>query len=127
MTDDNGKSIFDPCPSGWKLPKNGTWTNFNHQTSGAYDLFIWNATDKGRYYYPNGVSDQTTGRIYFPASGRRSLSSGGLDNGGSNGYYWSCSPRSAAYGCYLYFNSSSVTPSNDSNRAVGFPVRPVQE
>ena len=63
------------------------------------------------------------------ASGYRPSDSGGLYNVGTCGYAWSSSPYSASsvYGSGLTFHSSSVNPEGYNNRALGFPVRCVQE
>jgi hypothetical protein len=62
--------------------------------------------------------------IFFPASGYRYGT--GLDYRGSNGYYWSSSLVSAAYGYGLYFVSSGVYPAYGNLRFLGFSVRAVQ-
>jgi len=62
--------------------------------------------------------------VFFPAAGIGYGTS--LNSRGTYGYYWSSSWRSADYAYYLYFNSSSVNPQNDSNRYIGFSVRAVQ-
>ena len=62
--------------------------------------------------------------IFFPASGYRYGTS--LYGRGTNGYYWSSTLYSSAYGYYLYFNSGGVYPANNGNRCYGFSVRAVQ-
>ena len=62
--------------------------------------------------------------IFFPASGNRYGT--GLNLRGSNGYYWSASLHSQAYGYRLYFDSTGVSPANGNNRFFGFSVRAVQ-
>ncbi len=66
---------------------------------------------------------------FYPASGYRVSSSGGLGSVGTLGSAWSSSPSSASSvnGSYLNFYSSNVNPENSSYRASGFPVRCVQE
>ena len=121
VTTDYGKSFFDPCPPGWRLPKNGTWQNFSTAT------FIWNSPKAtGRNYKLNG-SDVQAGIAFYPASGCRNNSSGALSSDGSYGYCWSSSPRSQASGYRLYFNSGGVYPSSSDYRANGFPVRCIAE
>lgn len=68
---------------------------------------------------------QLKGHI-FPASGQRNNSNSQLNNGGSNGYYWSASANNTNNGHYLNFNSSNFNW-NNNNRANGFPVRAVAE
>lgn len=62
--------------------------------------------------------------IFFPCSGYGTGSSWYFR--GSNGYVWSRSLGSAAYGRYLSFSSGGVYPQNSYSRFLGFPVRPVQ-
>ena len=66
---------------------------------------------------------------FYPASGYRNGSSGNLGTVGSAGYSWSCSPLSASsiHGSFLYFHSGLVAPERNDSRALGFPVRCVQE
>ena len=58
------------------------------------------------------------------ASGYRNRTSGGLNNVGSNGNYWSFAPNSQTNARNLNFNSGNVNPLNNNNRANGFAVRP---
>ena len=62
--------------------------------------------------------------IFMPFAGY--IYGTGLDSRGSNGYYWSASLYSSAYGYNLYFNSGGVYPADNGNRFGGFAVRAVQ-
>ena len=146
VLNDTGKSLFDPCPPGYKVPKNGTWSNFNAYnattnpkpttnisggTNPPRNLPQWSSTSRGGknqqglHYYP-GEGD-VTNTIFYPASGFLNSGSGAFTLVGSSGYCWSCSPGSATYGYNLYFYSGNVNPSSNVSRAYGFPVRCVQE
>ncbi len=131
-----GKSIYDPCPSGWKLPLNGAYNDFRP------NLTVLNATrgldwtngiglnGNGLRYWPYiqvGTGYPVNDLVFFPASGYRVASSGGTNLVGSNGYNWSASPNSTANAYCLSFGSAGVGPSNGSHRACGFPVRCLQE
>ena len=70
------------------------------------------------------TSNHNGNSIFFPASGYRYGTS--LYYRGSNGYYWSSSLNSSAYGYNLNFDSGGVYPANYSNRFNGFSVRAVQ-
>ena len=111
ISESDGKTFFDPCPEGWRLPTKAEYSNFSTTT------FTWDATNSGRTYNGN----------WFPAAGYRSSGDGSMSSVGSNGYYWSASPYSEFYGYYLYFYSGSVDPAYNNNRAGGFSVRCVQE
>jgi hypothetical protein len=64
--------------------------------------------------------------VIIPLGGNRNNSSAALNNQGSNGNYWSSTPNGTnSYN--LNFNSSSVNPANNNNRANGFSVRCVKD
>lgn len=64
------------------------------------------------------------GILFFPASGYRGNSSGGLYDVGRRGYYWSASPDGSNYGHDLGFDSGSWFWYGNY-RANGSPVRAV--
>ena len=70
-----------------------------------------------------------TATDFYPASGYRASDTGGLRNVDTRGYSWSNSPAGApsVNGSYLDYSSSGVNPEISTHRAVGFPVRCVQE
>lgn len=64
------KTIYDPCPVGFKLPAGDAFTGFTttgkeatitNQINGS-----WDNTKKGWNIYTNSTKDKT---IFFPASG----------------------------------------------------------
>jgi hypothetical protein len=108
------KSIYDPCPVGWRLPLFGTWSDFSTAT------FPWQPSPAGRVY--------NNSTVFYAVAGGRNSSSGGLNLVGTEGYYWSATPDSDTIGQNLRFSSSIVYPqSYSSYRAAGFPVRCSQE
>ena len=111
IVESTGKTFFDPCPEGWRLPTKDEFSSF------SADSFVWDSTNSGRTFNTN----------WFPASGYRNYSDGSMSSIGSYGGYWSASPYSSSLGYYLYFNASSVNPSGYGNRALGCSVRCVQE
>ena len=74
----------------------------------------------------NGIvaTGPNSNSIFLPASGLSYYSGGSLNIVGSYGYYWSASPCSSYIGHNLSFYSDYLGWSY-SNRAFGFPVRPV--
>lgn len=69
---ENEKTIYDPCPEGWRVPAGRYWAGFKA---------TWDSEIKGYKY-------ETT---YFPASGFVLGSSKELMTVGDMGYYWSAS------------------------------------
>jgi uncharacterized protein (TIGR02145 family) len=111
ISESDGKTFFDPCPEGWRLPTKAEYSNFSTTT------FTWDATNSGRTYNGN----------WFPAAGSRRSDGGGMGYVGSYGDYWSASPSSENNGYRLYFLSGDVYPAYSNLRAYGFSVRCVQE
>ena len=69
----------------------------------------------------------SSGPIWYPASGYRSLSGGSLSNVGSSGSYWSVSPNgSNAYSLSFNYNGNVYSAGNYV-RAYGQSVRCLQE
>ena len=128
------KSIYDPCPPGWKVPIKDNWAGFNYETSSnsAAQTYTTVWADTGRYYYPEGyVNRDATGSIFFPAAGYRSYGSGSFAYSGSYGYFFSSTAHSSANAWYMYFgdltSSSKVVPATNSYRTTGYSVRCVRE
>ena len=124
-TSDKTKSIYDPCPAGWRVPdggSNGIWSKAIGSSSsynGTYD----NANEGMNFSGKFGSAST----IWYPASGYRNDYDGSPFDVGNYGYYWSASPYSH-HAYYLYFNNRGyVNPSSNNKRAGGQSVRCLQE
>lgn len=101
-TKEDCKELYDNTDSEWVADYNGT---------GVAGRKFMKKSDHSVY-------------VFFPASG--SYGSMILNNRGTRGYYWSSSFARAGYAYYLRFDSSSVSPQNESMTRAGQTVRPVQ-
>lgn len=149
-----GKTIYDPCPSGWCMPPQDTWTNFTtslldgdrssnyniniaslyncpiedqkNYVDSDYSGFVSSTGVFGRRYYING---NTGDKAFYPASGYRNGINGQICDVGASSCAWSSSPVSAdlPQGACLNTNIAWVYPVSSHSRANGFPVRCVKE
>ena len=125
------KSVYDPCPVGFKMPANNAFTGFtaDGQNNGTMNV---DGTDNWQTYQNNfghnfWTNSSKTATINFPASGLRNYDDGSLYDVGYSGYYWSAVPYSTGHGCGLYLYSGYVYPLNIYTRTYGFAVRAVSE
>ena len=109
------KSIYDPCPIGFRMPNGNTFTGFSISN-------VIGSFDNGWYFKRN--KDDTEG-VYFPATGYRQLTNGNRYGGGKEGYIWTSAHSSAGSPYYLEYTSSRVR--TGSSGGDGYSVRPVKE
>ncbi len=125
------KSVFDPCPQGYKVAPKELWrifTKYTGNTSTAANFNVSGSFANGWTFYV-ASTNKTGATDFYPASGWRTGWSAGLSSVGSLGYAWSSAPGSATIvdGSYLIFNTSDVYPEGNGSRSFGLPVRCVQE
>ena len=118
------KTIYDPCPPGWRVPDGGStgvWATANNSLNPS-----WDNTKKGMNFSGKfGPSSYST--IWYPAVGCLFDDTYKLGNVGRYSYWWSCTPSdSKAYNLY-YYQSGNVLTSDDDSRANGFSVRCLKE
>ena len=114
------KSLYDPCPIGYRMPKGGVsgfWATAQISTS-------WDSMNNGRHWT---LADGTA--AWYPAVGCRNNDSGALNNVGSSGYCWSASPHpsGSSHAYYLRFSNGNVYPAGSKFRSYGYSVRCVQD
>lgn len=122
------KTIYDPCPVGFKLPAGNAFTGFTPTGKNVAVSQIngtWDSTKKGWNFYTNSTKDKT---VFFPTSGFRSRYNGEVRSVGQSGYWWAAIPNDLndgyVLGCVLL---GSVNPLRRSSKAYGNEVRPVRE
>ena len=121
---DSPKSVYDPCPSGWRVPdggQDGLWGRAYgpaKEITGTYD------TENQGINYSSLLGDDDI--IWYPASGMRRYEDGRLYLTGTNGYYWS-STNSGIYAYGFYIKESGRTHHGSSQHGRGLPVRCIKE
>jgi hypothetical protein len=115
MTTPTAKTIFDPCPAGWRVPGSinelSPWYGFTDSN------FPW--TSYGRVF----TSASST---YYPSSGFRTSTVGTLYKVGVYGGYWLASAFNHS-ALYFAFTTTTVSEYYSIDPAFGFSVRCIQE
>lgn len=89
------KTLYDPCPPGWKVPSHSFWVNSN------ISMQDFDNVNKGKV-----VSGGCDASAWFPASGSIE-SQNYLRYTGTYGYYWTCDK-------YTYYSSWLTIVNNNS-------------
>ena len=124
-TSESTKSIYDPCPAGWRVPdggSNGVWSKA--VGSGSSFAYTYNSSHEGMNFSGKFGSAST---IWYPASGCRNFYDASLFNVGSIGNYWSASPNNHYAHCLEFGSRGFVDPTCRDNRAHGQSVRCLHE
>lgn len=141
----SGKTIYDPCPAGWCIPPQDTWTNFtapihNYNTNYEWncpseDQKKWNmAKDEisymdaavfGRRFYISGKSGTTA---FYPANGYRNYT-GHIYSLGVTCWAWASTSyhSKTTDGAALGVGDEWICPVGNSARGNALPVRCVKE
>ena len=126
-----GKSFFDPCPVGWKLPSRDTWQVFAGNGRINAVEGSWSGVTNGWDLYIGEAGSVDT--AFYPSAGWRNLATGllGFTNASE---YWSSdsSPKLVTRGVNLYLRELIDDPQtfgipSDNYRSYGFSIRCIQE
>lgn len=138
----SGKSFFDPCPPGWKLPEKGTWDGF--AVSDLVEDSWHDGATFGWDLHMGPTHDSET--VFFPIAGWRGLSNGTIGYNESSAdmvttnyiftRIWTsmpCNNKTSAYFINLGKNNRDtnfapiVTANSTNYRAYANSVRCIQE
>ena len=118
------KTIYDPCPAGFKMPAPNAFTGFTTTGQNTYIPAQFNVIgnwDTGFHFKTNNGP----GTVYFPASGLRGYDRGNFYNVGLQCCVWSAGAPSPSGGYHLNFSDGAVLTHDILNRPNGMAVRPV--
>lgn len=110
------KTIYDPCPKGWRVAPAYVFANTTLVSGGTFD--------KGYSF-----SILTSGTLWLPTTGVRSSGDGLLRGVGATGYYRSSSPTIAQPSaiCGMTFDKTTLNSCTEQYRVSGYPVRCIKE
>ena len=119
------KSIYDPCPAGWRVPdggEDGIWS----KACSLNSLFNcpFSSSTLG-YNFSRTLGSATT--IWYPITGFLDDTDGNLLYVGAGGGCWSASPINNQAYFFCFNDDGEVNPSNDNSRAIGRSVRCIKE
>ena len=124
------KTIYDPCPAGFRLPASNAFTGFtigggNTQFGSYYNIYgLWG----NGYFFKNKQLTKPDDAVYFPAAGFCDSYTGALLHVGDYGYCLSAIPFDTRYSCFLYFSLGYVYPLIHAwQRAQALSVHPVAD
>ena len=125
---DKPKSIYDPCPAGWRVPdgsRKSVWSKAEGSNSREFE----NKHDmvrRGMNFSGKFGADHT---IWYPFSGVRFFRKDTLECVGKFGFYWSASYYNTdySYGMTLGSYFDDVQPKDYSASACSKSVRCIQE
>lgn len=131
-----GKSIYDPCPQGWKMPVPYAWEDFRFDSTYGYTVNVtghnrgdgFASNGSGLRYWPNKVIDgkkPVEGYITYRFGGYRTPEAnnkGALTDFNTVGYHWGAIPYSSNDANYFVISTSQVA-FMEKARSAGMPVR----
>ena len=114
------KTIYDPCPVGFKIPEGDAFTGFSQENS------TWNREFAEKHFYTDASKTKT---IVFKAAGVYDLDGNAvkLRNVNSIGYYRTADFYDPSAPYFLWFGESGVRKLNYTSRYYGNSIRPVRE
>ena len=138
--DGSVKSPYDPCPKGWRVAPNGTWSDFTRDAdvplNGTFPYYsdgvVGESFGAGDFKATNGrlykvsTSGAGTPLAWYPAPGFRFSNTGAMYGVANDGYCWA-SGGNGASGMYVGFNVTWLSPDGGNNRAFGLLLRCLSE
>ena len=144
--DGTAKSVYDPCPEGWRIAPVDTWSDFTRTTdnaqplNGTFPFYIQGKPKEdgkegdyfptnGRYYTPLGGAEGVDNgvRVWYPTPGCITDKNGIVVHGGLSGYSQSSHVYNEERCHFLAYNIGAVLNSHSDSRAFGVQVRCLQE
>ena len=124
------KSVYDPCPAGYRVPDGGTtgiWSTALGTSSSWETSSNWDSTNNGMNLVATDRTLGSASTIWYPGAGGLWNSSGAYYNVGLGGNYWSVSPSGFYVYSFSVTNRGGIYPANTQGRVFGKSVRCCKE
>ncbi|MBQ9651878.1 MAG: hypothetical protein IJV13_06690 [Prevotella sp.] len=131
------KTLYDPCPPGFKMAVTTDYSVFNHATGGATSPLnswntLWSKNNVGSYLYTKAhssgavipESDRYGTITYLPSSGKWSINTANRNFGNASYSFLWGADYSGTKGMYLQLKSGEIDFSKNENIKIALPVRP---
>lgn len=117
------KTLFDPCPPGWKVPHPYVFSAFT-KTGTSENVSTGNVNVSGSFVQGWNFVYDGTATTYYPGVGYR-YDEFGVFSFAPSGYYWTSSPADASSGGAWMFGltSAMIYERMSDPRGFGLPVR----
>ena len=118
-TPEKDKSIYDPCPAGWRVPDggaNGVWSK------AGFGKTTYDSANEGISFIINSPF-----KTWYPASGFFDGDDGDLEYVGERGLYWSSSDYDRSAFILDFDDRPALFLGQNFYRAIGLSVRCLQE
>lgn len=127
------KTIFDPCPDGWRVPANSTWQDID-VTNFITGNTVWNRTQSDVDYdtpYTAGRFANNFNNSFYPAGGGCFYDSGlqqtVINDAAIAGYYWTNTATGNDQSIIFKFTEASPKEEVMLHPNSGFSIRCVKE
>ena len=114
------KTIYDPCPVGWKVPPGGENDVWERSSGISQMKYTYDSRNLGM----NFLNVFCSGSVWYPMTGQRDYDSQYLNQYGfDSGSYWTVTPYNEYAFAFTINTYDWVTSSSEACRAYGFSVR----
>ena len=111
-----GKTIFDPCPPGWRLPEGGEQNN------------VWEKAGIGATSFDSANGGMNfLGTYWYPAAGTRAYDTGEPSGSGTKGYYWTLTTTGQDAYYYRFDENSAIDTKAHTGKGAAHSVRCCRE
>ena len=111
-----GKTIYDPCPPGWRVPEGGEQNN------------VWEKAGIGATSFDSANGGMNfLGTYWYPAAGARAYDTGEPSGSGTKGYYWTLTTTGQDAYYYRFDESSAIDTKAHTGKGAAHSVRCCRE